>query len=265
MPAPNGRSVGVALGGGVLRGFAHLGALSVLTRENIPVDYVAGTSAGSIIGAFYCAGFDTQKGMEIAKKTRWYHLVGPTFPARGLVSFWRLERWLIKHLGDINFRDLQRPFAAVAVDVNTHEKIVLREGRLAPAVRASCSVPGAISPIRLNGRLLGDGSLVDSLPVSVLRDMGAHYTIAVDIFQPTKRRYLGPLGYALVALEILLQRAGGGISQADCLVQPRLQGASYLRFSLADRLFECGARAMQEKIAQVRKDLELPPPDKENT
>lgn len=258
MPTPDGRCVGIALGGGVLRGFAHLGALSVLTRENIPVDYVAGTSAGSIMGAFYCAGFDAQKGMEIAKKTRWYHLVGPTFPARGLVSFWQLERWLIKHLGDLDFRDLQRPFAAVAVDVNTHEKIVLNRGRLAPAVRASCSVPGAIAPIRLDGRLLGDGSLVDSLPVSVVRDMGAHYTIAVDIFQPTKRRSLGPLGYALAALEILLQRAGGGISQADCLVQPRLQGASYLRFSLADRLFECGAHAMQEKIPQIRQDLNLP-------
>ncbi|GAB4499892.1 MAG: hypothetical protein OHK0052_15570 [Anaerolineales bacterium] len=261
MPTPDGRTVGLALGGGVLRGFAHLGALSVLVRENIPIDYVAGTSAGSIMGAFYCIGFDAQQGMEIAKKTRWYHLVGPAFPARGLVSFWKLERWLIKHLGDVNFSDLQRPFAAVAVDVNTYEKIVLREGRLAPAVRASCSVPGAISPVRLNGRWLGDGSLVDSLPVSVLREMGAHYTIAIDIFQPAKRRYLGPLGYALAALEILLQRAGGGITQADCLIQPRLQGVSYLRFSLADSLFECGARAMQEKIPQIRRELGLPQPE----
>jgi NTE family protein len=187
----------------------------------------------------------------------WWRISRPVFSGRGFVSFDRLARWMIAELGDLEFVDLKVPCAVVATDLEVGVPVTLCQGRLAPAVQASCSVPGFVTPVELDGKLLGDGGVSDMLPVSVLREMGAEYVIGVDIFTFELRSYLGPIGYLLAALEILLERAGGGIDEADCLVAPELGGMTYLRFSKRKELYELGRRAALEKLPCIRHNLGL--------
>jgi NTE family protein len=246
------KKVGLALGGGVARGLAHIGVLSVLEKAGIPIDYVAGTSAGSLIGVTYCAGMDVEAIKAIALRMHWWRLARPVWPSRGFVSFDPLARWLVRELGDLHFSQLQTPYAAIATDLDTGESVTLCEGRVAPAVQASCSVPGFVVPVELNGRLLGDGSLANTVPVSTLRAMGADFVIGVDIFSAAIRKRLGPFGMGVNAIEILVQRAGGGIDDADLLIRPRLGGASYLRFSLREKYFKLGEEAALAKLDELR-------------
>lgn len=240
-----------------MRGLAHLGVLSVLLEAGIPIDYIAGTSAGSLVGASFCAGMSLDEIRSFALNLRWWHIARPVFPAQGFVSFEPMERLLERQLGLRTFEELQIPFAAVATDLNTGETIAFREGRLAPAVRASCTVPGLVAPVEIDGRLLGDGSLSNTVPVSILREMGADFVIGVDIFASSIRRRWGPFGMGAAALEILIQRSGGGIDDADFLIAPDLAGATYFRFSKRMQLMELGERAAIKNLEGLRQTLGL--------
>lgn len=243
--------VGLALGGGAVRGMAHLGVLSVLAEANISIDFMAGTSVGSLISVCYCAGLSIAQLMVYAEQFHWQRIARPSFSGRGLVHFNRLSSWIVQELGDIEFNDLNIPCCVIATDMEQGMPVALCEGRVAPAVQASCSVPGFVTPVELDGRILCDGVISDNLPVSILRRMGADYVIAVDIFSFKLRRNLGLLGYLLAALEILLERAGGGIDEADCLISPDLEGETYVRFSKRDRLFELGRQAAYDKVTNI--------------
>jgi NTE family protein len=248
--------IGLALGGGVVRGFAHLGVVAALEEAGLPIHCVTGSSAGSLVGAIYSAGIPISTALADASKLAWHKIVSLAWPSRGLFSFDPLEKWLIFTLGNINIEDLPKSYAAVATDLDTGELIVLHQGKLAPAVRASCSVPGFFVPREIDGRLLGDGSLVESIPSSVARQLGAEYVIGVDILTPTVREGWGALAYGIDALEIVIQRAGGGYQEADCLIRPALAGHTYLRFSKVNELYELGRLAAQEALPKISADLE---------
>ncbi len=249
------KKVGLALGGGVVRGLAHIGVLLELEKAMIPIDYLAATSAGSLIGTFICAGWNAEQIYKFALKLRWQHIARPCWPRRGLISFQKLARMLVTQLGDLDFSELKIPFTVVATDMERGCQVILNRGRVAPAVQASCSVPGIVAPVELDGRILSDGSLVNTLPVSLLYSMGAEYVIGIDIFSPKHRPKWGPLGYGLTAIEILVDRAGGGIEQADCLIVPNLAGMTYLRFSKLEDFFQLGRQATTQQINQIRTDL----------
>jgi NTE family protein len=159
-------------------------------------------------------------------------------------------------MGAHDIRDMKIPFTVVATDMALGEPVSLRAGPLARAVQASCSLPGIVEPVEWEGRLLCDGGVSDMLPVDVLREMGADFVIGVDIFTFHLRRYLGPIGYVAAALEILLERAGGGISSADCLISPKLGGKTYLRFSKRQEFYELGRQAATESLECIRDALE---------
>jgi NTE family protein len=243
--------VGLALGGGVVRGITHIGVLSALQEAQIPIDYVAGSSAGSLVGALYCAGWSIERIHETARNLRWRRLARLTWPRSGWVSFEPMARWLIKQLGDIQIGDLLTPFAAVATDLVTGEPVRFRQGRLATIVQASCSVPGLVTPTKIGDQTLGDGSLSDTVPVSILREMGAEYVIGVDIFPPVSRPRLGPFGMILTSLEILVQHAGGGVESADCLIQPQLRGETYTRFFNTEKMIALGQQAVHLKLPEI--------------
>jgi NTE family protein len=254
----NHMRVGLALGGGVVRGVSHIGVLSALQEAQIPIDYVAGTSAGSLVGALYCAGWSIERIRAAAKDLRWWRLARLTWPKFGWLSFEPMSRWLISQLGDIQIRDLHIPFAAVATNLVTGEPIRFCEGRLAPIIQASCSVPGLVAPTLIDELMLGDGSLSDTVPVSILREMGAEYVIGVDIFSPVYRRRLGPFSMALTSLEILVQHAGGGVELADCIIRPQLSGKTYSQFSKTEELIALGQQAVQRKLVEICQDLSIP-------
>ncbi len=242
------KRLGLALSGGIGRAAAHVGVLSVLAREGIPFDYVVGASAGALIGSAYCAGIKIQQLREFALKMRWHDIASPVWPRQGFVSFAKMERWLVELMGDVTFADLKLPFAVVATDMKTGEPVVLKEGRVAPAVRASCSVPGFVVPAELNGRLLGDGSVSYNLPVAPAREMGAEYVIGVDLFTPSLGWGWGPLGYGVTAIEILIRQSNAGLSTPDCLIAPDLAGVSYLDLSKGAELIALGERAAEAQL-----------------
>ncbi len=249
--------VGLALGGGVARGTAHLGVMSVLVEAGIPIDVIAGTSAGALMGALFLGGVSLEEGLALARRTRWHHLAGPVWPRRGLVSFRKMENWLRGLIGDPLFEDFPRPFAAVALDVDSGERVVFREGRVIPAVRASCSVAGLVEPVDWQGRQLVDGSFIDTVPVLAARQLGAEYVIGVDIFVPQLRPHWGPWGYLFSVVERMVQNAGNGIRMADCLIRPEVAGMTYLRFSQVDAFYRKGVEAARAALPQLRADLGL--------
>jgi len=176
--------IGLALASGGARGAAHVGVLKVLEREGIKVSAIAGTSIGAVVGGAYAAGASVERMEQEWLKTDLPRVVKsflPTFPRAGLSSGGEFRKELHRLLGDIRIEELKVPFAAVATDISTGEAVVLKEGPLYEALRASASIPGIFHPVRWNGRLLVDGGLVEPLPVRICRGLGADFVIGVDI------------------------------------------------------------------------------------
>lgn len=246
--------VGLALSGGIARGPVHVGVLSALAHAGIPIDCIAGASAGSLVGAAYCAGLSMPRMRQLALQTGWRHVVSLNWPRRGLISFERLEPFMVDWLGDLRVESLPVPFAAVATDLHRGEQVVLTDGRLATAVHASCAVPGIVAPVEVNERLLCDGGISDNLPVDAARMLGADYVIGVDLFVPSQPRW-GPLGIGATALQTLVRQAGGGYKEADHLIVPDLCGRTYFKFSQARAYMAIGEAAVAAALPQIRRDL----------
>jgi NTE family protein len=252
------KRIGLALSGGSVRGAAHLGVLEVLEREGIRPDYVAGVSAGSAVGAVYCAGLDLDEVKRVALGLQWRKLSRVTRPRLGFLDGRRLEEYVEEIIGPLQFEELEIPFAAAAVDIVRGELVVLKEGPVAPAVRASCAVPGVFTPVERGEQILVDGGVLNNLPVSVVRDMGADYVIAVDLLPPTiwgaKPRNLFEMFY--ISFYTLLRAAHSEAPEADCLIVPAIGQFNWVDFSQAAALIEKGREAAEAKIEQIKQDLE---------
>jgi NTE family protein len=178
------KKIGLALGGGAARGLAHIGVLEVLQKEGIPIDMVAGTSAGAIVGALYAQGKDSNEIKSLALEfgnRKLAHFVDPYLPKSGFIRGRKIQDLLVSYIGDIRFSDMKIPFACVATDVETGEEVVLDQGSVPEAVRASISIPGVFAVARWKGRYLVDGGVVNPVPVNILKGMGANFVIAVNV------------------------------------------------------------------------------------
>ena len=255
------KKVGLALSGGVSRGAAHVGVLKVLVQAGIPIDYVAGVSAGSIVGAVFCAGLPLDEMHTLAHVIGWRRVARLVWPRRGFVHFRKLERLIGDLIGNRQFHELPLPFTAIATNLETGEPIVLNEGSVAAAVHASCCVPGFVEPVRYGDLLLGDGGISCNLPGQQVRAMGADYVIGVDLMQPHLRRRGGPLRFGFLALETMIERSGGGIDSVDCLIRPDLAGFNSLKFGRAHYLIEMGECAARQQLPALRVALDLPEPE----
>lgn len=180
------KRVGLALGSGGARGWAHLGVLQALHEKNIQVECIAGTSMGALVGAFVAAGREPVL-RELAENLDWRRLRHffweVSLSRSGLTDGKKLLEELRKLIGVSEFRELELPFRAVATDLDSGREVVLSSGNLLQAVRASISIPGVFSPENIGKRLLVDGGLANPVPVSVVRAMGAQTVIAVDVSQ----------------------------------------------------------------------------------
>jgi NTE family protein len=248
--------LGLALGGGAARGLAHIGVLKVLEEEQIAVHCVAGTSAGSLIGSLYCAGFSWRRIKDTAREIDWGDLVSPTWPTLGIVNPAKLEKTLDRMLKGRVFENLPIPFRAVAVDITSGEEVVLQAGSVAKAVRASCSIPGIFEPTEMDGRLLVDGGLVNDVPTDVVKDMGAKRVIGVDLnadrVVPKRPENLIEIFYR--SLNILIYNSAQRARRvADVMVVPRLEGFSYHDLGRLDELIARGERAARDQIEALKK------------
>lgn len=236
------KRLGLALGGGVLRGRAHLGVIQALEEVGIAVDYVSGVSAGAIVGACFAAGMTASQLVEQGRAFSWLNIARPAVlnPFRrglarlGLIDFYNVELLLIRLIGDVTFQELARPFAVGATDLVTGEAITITSGRVALAVRASSSVPGAVIPTVWRGRVVCDGFVSNNLPIQVLRDMGADVVLAVNIMPRHGQLPSNVIWAGSNALCHLVARAGDRLDTADILVEPDLAEISYLWPDLDD-------------------------------
>jgi NTE family protein len=176
------KSIGLALGSGAARGMAHIGVLKVLEQEKIPIAAVSGTSIGALIGALYAAGVPISEMEEIAQSVDWKKIarwVDPRVPVSGLIDGKRITRFFEGLLPVRDFSDLKIPLAMLATDVETGESIVLKQGDLLTALRASIAFPGIFTPVNIGDRFLVDGGLCHPVPAHILKDLGADAVIGV--------------------------------------------------------------------------------------
>jgi NTE family protein len=252
------KRLGLALSGGGARGVAHVGFLHVLDREGIPIDCIAGASAGSLAGAAYAGGIRGTELVELARQVRWRDLARPDRSRRGLFHLGPLEAFLVQHLGDVTFGDLELPYAALAADPGNGELVVLKEGRLAPAVCASCAVPGVFVPVDVGGRILVDGGVINNLPISAVRALGADVVVGVGLFAPPDEPPCRALDILTAAVDHLLLQAGDDPASADVYVPVPLHGlASLVRLSSAcrERAFVLGCQSAEEALPAIRAAL----------
>jgi len=175
------RRVGLALGGGGARGFAHIGVLKVLEKYKIPIDFMSGTSIGALIGALYSAEPNAKKLEKEVLETNWNDFFDYTFPQKGLVKGTKIEAYLEKKLENLKFNQLKIPLFVTAFDIENKQEIIFNKGDVAKAIRASISIPGIFVPVENNGRILVDGGLTDIIPTEILKKEGAEVVIAANV------------------------------------------------------------------------------------
>jgi len=247
-------TIGLALGAGAFRGFAHIGVLEVFERENIPISAIAGCSMGSLIGAIYVSGKTPR---EIRKFTETFHerqVYDLTIPRQGILAGKKMQQIVRELTDDKTFGDTTIPFAALACDFETMEAVVIEEGPLHEAVRASCSIPGIFVPFEKDGRVLVDGGLLDRVPAGVCRQLGVDIVIGVDVGyrgQPVKTENI--VHTVMHAIDIFeWQIAQQRVCEADMMITPNVLDIDPLR--IGERAAECikrGRAAAMNALDQI--------------
>lgn len=247
------KKIALALGGGAARGFAHIGVLKVLEEAHIPVDLVVGSSMGGVVGAFYCSGMSLRMMERLAVHTQRNHWLDLTFPRLGLISGEKLERFVYWLTRGADFSSLKIPLAVVATDLASGEKVVLREGPVARAVRASAAIPGVFCPVECQGRMLVDGCVVERVPAPTARELGAGVVIAIDV-----GIYLNA-GKAQHVFDVITQcfdimarnLCQESTSQADIVILPQLRDIAAGHFHRAKEAISAGEDAARMMLPQL--------------
>ena len=249
--------LGLALSGGGTRGLAHIGVLKAFEEEHIKFDCVAGTSAGSLIGAMYCAGVSCEEMIEVSKQVKQKELVSRLVLHSDSANIANVANRLLK---DKTFKDLSIPFAAVAVDISDGQEVVLNKGSVAKAVSASCAVPALFKPVEIDDMVLVDGGLLNNMPADVCREMGAEIVIAVDLNHNrgsgTKSRKLKD---TLIATWNITTKSTmyKGIHNSDLVIEPELGEYKNTSLKHIDEMVAEGYRAAKEKMAEIKELLQI--------
>jgi NTE family protein len=257
--SPRRLKLGVALGGGFARGLVHIGVLKALEDAAIPVDFVAGTSVGAIVGACYCAGVTAEELKEIARATRFKDFARWTFSRYGLCSNDRMRAFFARILKVTTFEELKVPLAVTATDFQTGESVVFRQGALVGPIRASCAYPGMFLPVELDGRRYVDGMLAYAVPTTPLRQMGADRVLGIYLSahwtQKEPRNLFEVIGQCFSIAQDKM--CDTWKRDADRVLEPNVNGYSYNCFERAPELIEMGEIATRAIIPELRLLLNL--------
>lgn len=255
--ATSGRpKVGLALGAGAARGVAHIGVAKVLLKHNIPIDMIAGTSAGALVGCCLAAGVEPEKLERIIENMSWSKIASPLWPKQSFLSNVKLGQYLEKIIGKKEFCELDIPFVAVATDVYSGEEAVLKHGKVSDAVRASTAIPVVFEPVKLYGRTLMDGAPVNMLPASVCKSMGADIVIAVSVTDysfetgPPKNIYMAVLHY----MDMVVKKQVVEVENqwSDVLIKAVKPGVSGYSFKESKQLIYEGELVAEEAIPRIK-------------
>lgn len=254
---PRPLRVGLALGGGAARGFAHIGVIQVLEENGVKVDYVTGTSAGSLVAALYAAGRNGAALAAMADQMDESAFADWAFPGRGLIRGEALARYVRENTGGRTIEQMVVPLGIVATDLDSGQPILFQRGDAGTAVRASSSVPAVFTPVKIGTREYVDGGLVSPVPVRFARQMGAELVIAVDISAIPDGAPTGdPMRMLLQTFAIMGKSINTfELREADVVLRPKLAGVSSADFSNRKRSIQAGRDAMTAALPELKAKL----------
>jgi len=258
-PKPPARPprIGLALGGGAARGFAHIGVIQVLEENGIPVDLVVGTSAGSLVATLYASGKggvllgQLADGMDETAFTDW------SFPGRGLIRGEALAKYVRDNTGGRSIEQMRVPLGIVATDLDNGQAILFQRGDAGIAVRASSAVPAVFQPVRIGAREYVDGGLVSPVPVRFARQMGAELVIAVDISAaPEGNATTDPVRMLLQTFAIMGRSINNfELREADVVLRPKLNGVSGANFAARKGSIQAGREAALAVLSDLKQRI----------
>jgi NTE family protein len=254
---PQGARFALALGGGAARGFAHVGVISVLEQAGLIPDLIAGTSAGSLVGALYASGMNAKALIELSRSMDEVTLGDWNLGSRSVIKGEALQALVNQAVKGRKIESFPKPFAAVATDLFNGSMKVFLSGDAGLAVRASSSVPSVFAPVTIDGRDFVDGGLSSPIPVSVCRALGAKIVLAVDISAKPSFQATDTLAQVLLqTFAIMGQNLGAGeLRLADLVVTPDIADISAVGFAQRQVAIEEGANAMRKKLPELQKLL----------
>lgn len=252
-PAPPIR-IGLALGGGAAKGFAHIGAIKMLEANGIQVDVVAGTSAGAVVGALYASGLDPFQMQERAIALDESSIRDVRLFSGGLVRGQALQDYVNREVNQLTLERMKRPFAAVATRLDTGDRVVFVRGNTGQAVRASSSVPGVFEPTRIGERSYVDGGVVSPVPVDAARQLGADVVIAIDISSKAPGTTpTGMVGIVNQSIMIMGQTLGRQeLARADVVIRPQVNDIGPASFEQRNAAIIEGERAALAALPRIR-------------
>jgi len=256
--------VALALGGGGARGMAHIGVLKVFHESRIPVDVIAGTSVGAIVGALYAAGTPDDEIENMAENVGWSELSDFSGTARirfllggSLLSSKKMEKYIASTIGEKRFYDLNIPFACVATDLITGERVIFRDGEVALAARASATIPGLFEPVEYRHRYLIDGGIVDNIPTDVARLLGGEFVIAVSVNGDFSQRDVSSIFRVMVqSLSIQGKLLDDELlKEADYVVWPQVGAVSSVDLGRSRSCIDAGVSAAWQAVPGIKRML----------
>ena len=256
-PLPKPR-VALALGGGAAKGFAHIGVIKTLEAHGIKADLVTGTSAGSLVGSLYAAGYSGFQLQKIAQQMDEADLRDLTLSTNGFIKGEKLQDYVNKQVGNKPIEQLARPFGAVATDLDSGHRVLFQRGNTGQAVRASCSIPNVFQPVTIGGRRYVDGGLSSPVPVAAAREMGADVVIAVDI--SARAKYGKPEGFlslldqtvTIMGEKLLAEE----LKQADVVIRPAVGKLGAADFASRNVAIMEGEKAALQMLPLIRARIE---------
>jgi NTE family protein len=250
--------IGLALGSGGARGFAHVGVLKALKDANINLDYIAGSSMGALVGSLYCVGHTLEDMYKMATLFRRKFYMDYTIPKMGLISGKKLYQliYLLSH--GKKLEELTPKLFVITTDLLSGEKVILDSGLIAEAVRASISIPGIFVPVKMQGRLLVDGGVIDRVPVSVVKDAGADITIAVDISHfNTEPTISSIFDVILQSIDIMQREMVKQVEiSTDVLLRPMVEKFSATAYTNVEEIINIGEEEAKKKLPLIHEAIE---------
>ncbi|WP_066252550.1 patatin-like phospholipase family protein [Neobacillus drentensis] len=246
--------IGLALGSGGARGFAHLGVIKALKDAGIPIHLIAGSSMGALVASFYGAGIDMERLYKLSTAFKRKYFLDFTVPKMGFISGKKVKEFIKVFTHGKNIEELDIPIGIVATDLLTGEKVVFQTGPVSDAVRASISIPGIFVPEKYNGRILVDGGVSDRVPVSVAKEMGADIVIAVDVSRVKRNAEILSI-YDVIMQSIDIMQAeiiNNREIAASVMIRPPVEIYSSRAFTNIDEIINLGEEEAKKSLHQIK-------------
>jgi NTE family protein len=248
--------IGLALGGGAIYGYAHIGVIKVLEANGIIPDFIAGTSIGSLIGGTYASGLSIADVEKISKEFKWQEIVSVTIPTEGFMSIDRLKNFVDKYSKCREIEDTKIKFAAVATNLLDGKERVFDKGSMGAAIRASCSLPAIFTPAVYDDGVFVDGGITNNVPINVVKNMGADFIIGVDVIAKAKPNVLKNHDIFNIVWQsflIMIQENSGfrSYKDADFMIMPDVKNFAPFDLSQKEKIIKKGEEAAENEIGGI--------------